>query len=152
MFLKKNQKLLPIIITFFFFLLANPAIANNAIIKLQNGEERTRRYTITNFTSNQNGFILEVNWDNGVESTYYLGRSNDLRVDDGKKGLWMYDQSYDEGRGALVLNVIDVGTFILEMESETFNYFYYWHDPPDDCRHALTGRKTPTAEGSCPPF
>lgn len=79
--------------------------------------------------------ILEVIWDNGVQSIYYLGRSGDLKVDDGSSGTW----TYNSVRDALVLNIFKVGKFIFDMGRENYQAQYYWDGPADGCRNVLTG-------------
>lgn len=79
--------------------------------------------------------ILEVSWDNGVQSTYYIGRSGDLKVDDGSSGTW----TYNSARNALVFNVYEVGRFVFELGAESYQSRYYWDGPADGCRNALTG-------------
>lgn len=136
MFVKQQtQKLIFLLCTLIMTFLAPPVLAGTAFYELRNGQQGTHQYSINSFTKNQHGMILEVVWDNGVQSTYYLGRSGDLKVDDGSSGTW----TYNSARDALVLNVNEVGRFVLELETESYTSRYYWDGPADGCRNVLTG-------------
>jgi len=133
-----KQQFRKIILTFFSIIItstATPALAGTAFYQLENGQQEVHQYTINSVTKNRHGIILEVVWDNGIESTYYLGRSGDLRVDDGNYGTW----SYNSTRNAIVLNVSKVGKFVLELGTESYQSIYYWDEPADGCRNMLTG-------------
>lgn len=109
---------------------------NLAVYRLVNGRERVHQYTLRSLTRNQHGVILGVNWDNGIRSTYYLGRSGDLLIDDGTNGTW----AYNPRENLLVLTVFSVGTFVFNMNDDCYSARYYWDAPADGCRDIITGQ------------
>ena len=136
MFLRQHsQKIIAFLCPLIIASITSPCLAETAAYELLNGKQGIHQYQVNSFMRNQHGIILGVIWDNGIESTYYLGRSGDLKVDDGSSGSWTYDSLRD----LLILNVSQVGTFVFDMGSDSYQSRYYWDEPAAGCRDVLTG-------------
>jgi hypothetical protein len=133
------------VFTTLVLIFVNPASAGVAGFRLFNGSQGLHQYLITSFTRNIHGMVLNITWDNGIKSIYYLGRGGDLLVDDGHTGTW----DYNSVQKSLILNVRNVGIFSFDLSSKDFSQVsrYYWDSPIDLCRDSLTGR--PVSDYKC---
>ena len=122
-----------------------PSTAGFAKFKLLDRQLDLHQYVITSFIGNIHGMILNITWDNGIKSAYYLGKDGDLLVDDGSTGTW----GYNIESKTLNLDVYKVGVFSFNLSNKDGSPTsrYYWDNPLNLCRDILAGR--PVCDYQC---